>query len=167
MPSQANQGTNIRPYLHSSKGWRMNGRTNGSSRQSKIFNRSDLVHFIPHVGSMFISTRFSRRRHRLARSPAPPPARVIRPSTHSPIHSPIHPVHPLARPFVQPLARSPARQPAHPTDRCIILSALMARSQKAFHTIRLTQAMWYPSPLTDRLLGNGRPTPSPTLSQDC
>ena len=69
----------------------------------------------------------------------------------------------LARPLVRQSAHpssSPARANSHQTDRCRILSVLMARSQKAFHTIHLTQAMWYPLPHpSERLLGNGRRTP--------
>ena len=72
----------------------------------------------------------------LARPPARLPAR-------SPARQPVHPVPPLARPSVHPLARTPSRQP---TDKRRILSALMARSQKAFQTIHVIQAMWYPSP---------------------
>ena len=78
------------------------------------------------TGHVVCGIRPSVRPH-ASRPPATrPSARLICPSTHSSAHPPIHPVHPLA-------------QPAHPTDRCRILSVLMARSH-------LTQAMRCPPP---------------------
>ena len=69
------------------------------------------------------------------------------------------------RPPIRPSTQS-TRSFNHPTDRCRILSALMARSQKAFHTIHLTQAMWYPLPCQTACSGTaGRPPFSNPLTR--
>ena len=81
-------------------------------------------------------------------------------------------IHSLARPLARPLDHPPIRPSTQSTlspDQPSTLSPARRHanpppnhqiSLKAFHTIHLTQAMWYPFPAhrTGRLLRNGRPT---------